>query len=89
MMEGAAAMSAIEQQPDQLLTVGDVAGIIGAHESTVRHWIRSGELKASRFGSRIGYRIRRGDYEAFLAQRSLKGVITAQLLRGSFVGGES
>ena len=55
------------QRADQLLTVADVAGRIGAHEQTVRGWIKSGELKAARFGTRIGYRIRLGDYEEFLA----------------------
>ncbi len=46
------------QRADQLLTVADVAGRIGAHEQTVRGWIKSGELKAARFGTRIGYRIK-------------------------------
>ena len=32
---------------DQLLTVADVAGRIGAHEQTVRGWIKSGELRAA------------------------------------------
>jgi excisionase family DNA binding protein len=65
---------------DQLLTVADIAGHIGAHEQTVRGWIRSGELKASTFGTRIGYRIRRGDYDEFLRRRQLTGAIARQLL---------
>jgi excisionase family DNA binding protein len=65
---------------DQLLTVADIAGHIGAHEQTVRGWIRSGELKASKFGTRIGYRIRRGDYDEFLRRRQLTGAIARQLL---------
>jgi excisionase family DNA binding protein len=65
---------------DQLLTVADVAGHIGAHESTVRLWIKAGDLPASKFGSRIGYRIRRADYETFLRRRSLFGAVTRQLL---------
>jgi excisionase family DNA binding protein len=71
------------QRADQLLTVADVAGRIGAHEQTVRHWIKSGELKAARFGTRIGYRIRLGNYEEFLRRRTLTGAIAAQLLRGA------
>ena len=75
--------SADTQRADQLLTVADVAGRIGAHEQTVRHWINTGELKAARFGTRIGYRIRLGDYEEFLRRRTLTGAIAAQLLRGA------
>ena len=71
------------QRADQLLTVADVAGRIGAHEQTVRGWIKTGELKAARFGTRIGYRIRLGDYEDFLRRRTLTGAIAAQLLRGA------
>ena len=71
------------QRADQLLTVADVAGRIGAHEQTVRGWIKSGELKAARFGTRIGYRIKSSDYEDFLRRRTLTGAITAQLLRGA------
>ena len=74
------------QRADQLLTVADVAGRIGAHEQTVRGWIKSGELKAARFGTRIGYRIRLGDYEDFLRRRTLTGAITAHLLTGSSGG---
>jgi excisionase family DNA binding protein len=71
---------ATDTRDDPLLTVADVAGHIGAHESTVRAWIKSGDLPACKFGSRIGYRIRRGDYEAFLRRRALLGTITRQLL---------
>jgi len=71
------------QRADQLLTVADVAGRIGAHEQTVRSWIKNGDLKAARFGTRIGYRIRLGDYEDFLRRRTLTGAITTHLLRGA------
>lgn len=66
--------------PEQLLTVADIASHIGAHEQTVRLWIKRGELKASKFGTRIGYRIRRADYDAFLIQRTLTTFIERQLL---------
>jgi excisionase family DNA binding protein len=66
---------------DQRLTVADVAGRIGAHEQTVRGWIKTGELKAARFGIRIGYRIKCSDYEDFLRRRTLTGAIAAHLLR--------
>jgi excisionase family DNA binding protein len=78
-------MTQIASDPhaDQLLTVADIAGHVGAHEQTVRLWIRSGELRAARFGTRIGYRIRRGDYEDFLRRRTLTGGITRQLLHAT------
>jgi hypothetical protein len=60
-----------------------VAGRIGAHEQTVRGWITSGERKAARFGTRIGYRIRLGDYEDFLNRRATTGAISRLLLLGS------
>ncbi len=68
------------ERDDQLLTVADIAGHIGAHEQTVRGWIHSGELKASRFGTRIGWRVRRADYDAFLRGRQLTAAIARQLL---------
>jgi hypothetical protein len=73
--------SADVQGTDQLLTGADVAGRIGAHEQTVRGWIKNGEPKAAPFGTRIGYRIRLGDYEDFLRRRTLTGAIAAHLLR--------
>jgi hypothetical protein len=64
---------------DQLLTVADIAGHIGAHEQIVRGWSHRGELKTSNFGTRIGWRIRRAA-DAFLRRRQLTGAITRQLL---------
>jgi excisionase family DNA binding protein len=69
--------------PEQLLTVADIASHIGAHEQTVRLWIKRGELQASKFGTRIGYRIRRSDYDAFLTRRTLTSAISRQLLSAS------
>ena len=71
------------QSADQLLTVADMAGRIGAHEQTVRGWITTGERNAARFGTRIGYRIKITDYEDFLHRRTLTGAITAHLLKGT------
>jgi excisionase family DNA binding protein len=78
-----------QQRADQLLTVADVCGRIGVHEQTVRGWIKTGELKAARFGSRIGYRIRRTDYEDFLRRRTLTGAIATEFLRGASAAQES
>ena len=66
-----------------MLTVADIAGRIGAHEQTVRGWIKSGELKGHKFGTRIGYRIRLGDYEDFLRRRATTGAISRLLLLGA------
>ncbi|MCB0067619.1 MAG: helix-turn-helix domain-containing protein [Caldilineaceae bacterium] len=68
---------------DPMLTVADVAAHIGASEYTVKEWIKRGELTASKHGSRIGYRIRQSDYEAFLARRTLTSAISRQLLTTS------
>ena len=74
---------------ERTTTVAEVAGRIGAHEQTVRGWIKTGELKAARFGTRIGYRIEFTDYEDFLCRRTLTGAITAQLLRGASAAPDS
>jgi excisionase family DNA binding protein len=69
------------QSADQRLTVADAAGRIGAHKQTVRGWITTGERNAARFGTRLGYRIKRSDYEDFLRRRTRTGAIAAHLLR--------
>ncbi len=69
------------QEP--MLSVADIAGHLGANEQTVREWIRRGELRASKFGSQIGYRIKQSDYDAFLARRTLTSAISRQLLTAS------
>jgi len=68
------------ERDDQLVTVADIAGHIGAYEQTVRGWIHRGELKASTFGTRIGWRVRRADDDAFLRRRQRTGAIARQLL---------
>lgn len=60
-----------EPDPDELLTVDQVAPILKVIPDTVRSWIQSGTLRASRpgNGARPGrkYRIRRADLDAFVA----------------------
>jgi len=68
---------------DRTTTVADVAGRIGAREQTVRHWIKTGDLKAARFGPRIGYRIRLGDDEDVLRRRTFNSAIAAHLLKAA------
>jgi excisionase family DNA binding protein len=70
-----------DPRSEQLLTVAEVAAHIGANEQTVRQWIRQGELRAAKFGTRIGYRIKRADYDDFLRRRTLTTGIAWQLLQ--------
>lgn len=57
-------------EPDELLTVDQVAQILKVIPDTVRTWIQSGALKASRPGNGTQpgrkYRVRRADLDAFL-----------------------
>ena len=60
-----------EPSPEELLTVEQVAQLLKVIPDTVRTWIQSGALRASRpgNGARPGrkYRVRRGDLDAFVA----------------------
>ena len=60
-----------EPNPEELLTVEQVAQLLKVIPDTVRTWIQSGALRASRpgDGTRPGrkYRVRRGDLDAFIA----------------------
>jgi hypothetical protein len=69
----------LRDRDDQLLTVADISGHIGVHEQTVRGWSHCGELKASNFGTRIGWRIRRADDDDFL-RRQLTGAEARHVL---------
>jgi len=44
-------------RPPALLTIKDVAAILGVHGRTVRRWIEEGSLRALRFG-RTGRTVR-------------------------------
>jgi excisionase family DNA binding protein len=50
-----------------------------ARERTARQWITRGKLTAARFGIRIGYRIRRADFDDFYRRRTLSTAITREL----------
>ena len=52
---------------DDILTVDAVASLLGITREAVLIAIRRKELHAKKFGNRLGYRIRRADYEAWLA----------------------
>lgn len=61
----------VQQVPSpEWLTADEVAKELRVHIETVRRWLRDGTLPAISLGSRKGgYRIRRGDLEAFIQQR--------------------
>jgi excisionase family DNA binding protein len=52
------------------LTVRDIAVLLHVREGTVRRWIRRERLDARFFGGRTGYRVKEGDLEDFLRQKS-------------------
>jgi len=56
----------LQAQPGSLLSVEQVAEILKLHVRTIRNYVRSGTLKATRIGKQ--YRIALGDLEAFTGQ---------------------
>lgn len=51
----------------RFLKASDIAKDLDVAEDTVREWIRTKQLPAYKMGRE--YRVKREDYEAFLAQR--------------------
>jgi excisionase family DNA binding protein len=54
----------VSTDPDEYLTVAEVAGILKLNQQTVRNWIDRGELPALRVGRRV--RILRSDFDTLL-----------------------
>jgi len=52
--------------PERMLSVKEVASILGVHPGTVRRWERKGLLKAYRIGPRHSLRFDQGDILDFL-----------------------
>jgi len=59
---------------DQYQTVKELAKRLKIAEATVRHWIRSGELRAIDIGK--GWRIADSDLERFLARHETAPRVT-------------
>jgi excisionase family DNA binding protein len=59
-------MSPADLDPDEFLTVADVASTLKLNQQTVRNWIDQGSLPAFRVGRRV--RIRRSDFQRILDQ---------------------
>jgi excisionase family DNA binding protein len=57
-------MSPADLDPDEFLTVADVASTLKLNQQTVRNWIDQGSLPAFRVGRRV--RIRRSDFQRIL-----------------------
>lgn len=57
-------MSAADLNPDEFLTVAEVAATLKLNQQTVRNWIDQGSLPALRVGRRV--RIKRSDFQRIL-----------------------
>ena len=53
---------------DKMLTVNEVAHLLNVHPTTVRRWIKKGQLKAYRLGLKKGIRFTRRDVFKFLTK---------------------
>jgi excisionase family DNA binding protein len=82
-------MSPTDLNPDEFLTVADVAATLKLNQQTVRNWIDQGSLPAFRVGRRV--RIRRSDFQRILDE-SYSGApspdVTAGPSADDFWGGE-
>lgn len=65
-------------EPEKLYSPEDAAEYLGVHVQTVRGWIRSGRLKASRLAGQRALRIRASDLESVLEPLGLKEVAQAE-----------
>jgi excisionase family DNA binding protein len=59
-------MSTADLNPDEFLTVAEVAATLKLNQQTVRNWIDQGSLPAFRVGRRV--RIKRSDFERILEE---------------------
>jgi len=58
-----------------MLTISDVAQLLGLHVNTVRRWSSRGMIKSYRIGPRGDRRFRRDDIKSFLKEREI-GYVT-------------
>jgi excisionase family DNA binding protein len=56
-------------EPDDFMTVAEIAAILKLNQKTVRNWIDSGKLPALHVGRRVC--IRRADFDALIAQNAI------------------
>jgi excisionase family DNA binding protein len=60
---GSITVNRVDEMPQDLFSVFDIATRLNLHVKTVRNYVREGRLKATRIGKQ--YRISRADLEAF------------------------
>ena len=66
-------------QDGRYLSVREVSEQLGVAPATVQRWIRNGELKALKFGGRMGYRIESGEVAAFVRRRAVAVAVSNRL----------
>lgn len=83
-------MTPADLDPDEFLTVADVASTLKLNQQTVRNWIDQGSLPAFRVGRRV--RIRRSDFQRILDESYSGSTSSAAAAAGpsadDFWGGE-
>ena len=57
--------------PSPLLTVREVASMLGIHANTVRRWSDEGKIRALRISKRGDRRFKREDIERFLVEMNV------------------
>lgn len=70
-------------EPDEFMTVAEVAAILKLNQQTVRNWIDAGTLPALRIGRRV--RIKRSDFDAFV-DAGYRGPTTGDSTEGIWDG---
>jgi excisionase family DNA binding protein len=61
----------VRRQPEDLLKLDEIVAELRVDPSTVRRWLRTGQLKGYKLaGNRTGWRVRRIDLERFVESRS-------------------
>ncbi len=58
------------EMPERFYTLDEAAQWLGFHRNTIKKWIASGELVATRPGKE--FRIRQSDLEDFLRRKQIK-----------------
>jgi excisionase family DNA binding protein len=51
-------------EPDEFMTVAEIAAILKLNQQTIRNWIDQGTLPALHIGRRV--RVRRADFDALI-----------------------
>jgi excisionase family DNA binding protein len=69
-MEGELVALRKTEMPERIYTLDEAAKWLGFHRNTIRKWIESGELVATRPGKE--FRIRQSDLDEFLRRKQIK-----------------